>query len=434
MSLAERTQKEMLTGTFLRGDPITGDRYYSQEFMKQEWEHMWTRVWHIGGLVSQLPEPGCAITHSIGHESILMVRGDDQVIRAYYNVCAHRGNRLIDAEESRQARIVCGYHHWTYSLDGVLKGVRHEEDFPQGNPKGKVRLSEIRCETFGGLVWFNMDQNAHSLRDSLGVVADQLEAYAMNDMVRVMYLTAEVNCNWKIIQDNFNEAYHVPSLHRELATHIDDSYLNTGFEVYKSGHTKMMMKGALPAANSRKKVEAPLDAIMQAWDLNPRDYDGRVGEVREAIQRQKRKLGPQRGYRHYEKLADDQMTDYHHYTLFPNISLTMHPDGYQVLRPQPHPTDPEKCLFDHWYFVVKLDGVEEVETPVGAHPVKPAAHEVFKHGEKSLGFVADQDLSIAVNQQLGLHSRGYKDAYLSGQEDRVRRYHEVINDYLEQRI
>ncbi|MNN66802.1 hypothetical protein D3C81_1823970 [compost metagenome] len=116
------------------------------------------------------------------------------------------------------------------------------------------------------------------------------------------------------------------------------------------------------------------------------------------------------------------------------MSFTMAAEAYQILRPMPHPTDPEKCLFDHWYFVRAAEGETEVGTPVGMLPIKPGAHEVFKHGEKSMGFVADQDLSVAVAQQRGFHSRGYSDSYLSGQESRVRRYHEVINDYIAGRI
>lgn len=435
MHIEERTQKEKLSGDFLRGDPITGDRYYSREFAQKEWDHIFTRTWQIGGMSAQLAETGSTITHNIGEESILMLRDEAGVIRAYYNVCPHRGNRLVKEEHKCGVkRMVCAYHSWAFSLDGVVRHVRDAEDYPQGNPIGKVQLKEIRCETLGGLVWFNMDPAAPSLREALGVVAEQLERYQSDNWVRVMWLTGTVDCNWKIIHDNFNESYHVQSLHRELATFIDDAYQNTDFDLYKSGHNRMKMKGALPASSSRTdQVQAPLDDILRSWELDPEPFHGRVREARAALMVQKRKLGQERGYTHYEKLSDDQLTDYHHYTLFPNISLTMSADGYQVLRPQPHPSDPEKCIFDHWFMVPKVEGVPDAATPLGMRPVVPAAHEIFGEGVESLGFVADQDLSVAVAQQRGLHSRGYQDAYLSGQEARVRRLHEVINDYIEGR-
>ncbi|WP_185267071.1 aromatic ring-hydroxylating oxygenase subunit alpha [Halopseudomonas xiamenensis] len=435
LSLAEKTRAALVEGEFLRGDPISGDRYYSREFMQQEWDHMWTRTWQVGAVEAQFPDAGCVVTHEIGKESILMVRDDEGRIRAFYNVCQHRGNRMVECEQTKVRRLVCNYHSWCYGLNGSLLIAKDTDDFPQGNPVGKLGLKELPCETFGGLVWINMDPQAKPLRESLGVVADQLECYPMERMVRVMHMTAEVDCNWKVIQDNFNEAYHVQALHKELATFIDDDYQNTDFEIFNNGHSRMLMKGCLPAAGVKsKKIQEPLASIMRAWKLDPDDFDGRAADARLAVQQQKRKLGAERGYQHYDNLNDDQLTDYYHYTLFPNMSFTMAAESYQILRPQPHPTDPEKCLFDHWFFVIAEEGQTEVETPVGMHPLAPAAHEVFKHGDQSIGFVADQDLSVAIAQQRGLNSRGYSDSYLSGQEARVRRYHEVINDYIAGRV
>lgn len=419
----------------LRGDPIGGERYWSREFMQKEWDHMWTRVWHVGGLVSQIPEPGDFITHSIGRESILMVRTTSGAIKAFYNVCPHRGNRLVHAEEGSLERFVCSYHSWAFDSDGVLRDAQDPEDFAGGNPCGKVRLAELQCDIWGGFVWFNMDPKAPPLRQYLDPIATQLEAYQMEKCVRVMWLTAEVNCNWKVIHDNFNESYHLPTLHRELNTFIEDTYRETQFDMYPSGHNRMLMMGGLPAHSSHQTdiPQAPLTDMLKFWGLDPADFEGRAREARRALQQAKRKLGPARGFKHYKTLSDEQLTDYYHYTLFPNVSLTMSSDGWQVLRPEPHPTDPEKCIFDHWFFVPVVEGQEQVETPIGLLPVEPGEHQVFKHGERSLGFVADQDLSIAVGQQLGLASRSFRDAYLSNQEGRVRRYHEVLNDYLEGR-
>ena len=120
LSLAERTKESLVDENFLRGDPITGDRYYAKAFMEKEWEHMWTRTWHVGGTVAQLPEPGCVITTEVRNESILMVRGDDNSIRAFYNVCQHRGNRMVQCEETKVKRLVCNYHSWCYGLNGSL--------------------------------------------------------------------------------------------------------------------------------------------------------------------------------------------------------------------------------------------------------------------------------------------------------------------------
>src|SRR5690606_39509142 len=82
-----------------RGDRITGDRYWSRDFAEREWEHMWKRVWHLGGRTAQLEEPGDYIVHNFRHESVVMVKQKDGSIRAFFNVCMHRGNRLVSGEE-----------------------------------------------------------------------------------------------------------------------------------------------------------------------------------------------------------------------------------------------------------------------------------------------------------------------------------------------
>src|SRR5690606_35508690 len=124
-----------------------------------------------------------------------------------------------------------------------------------------------------------------------------------------------------------------------------------------------------------KKVQAPLDSIMADWGLNADDFAGRAGEVREALQKLKRALGEARGYSQYANLTDDQLSDYYHYTLFPNMSFTMAAEAYQILRPMLHPTDPEKCLFDHWYFVRPANGQTEVGTQLGMMPLETGAHD-----------------------------------------------------------
>ena len=169
-----------------------------------------------------------------------------------------------------------------------------------------------------------MDMNAKPLREYMAPLSDLLEAYQMDDMVRVLWVTVEADCNWKVIHDNFNESYHLPTLHRELATFIEEDYQQTQFDMYPSGHNRMIEMGCLPSSRNGvgDVVETPLKEIMEYWELNPDDFKGRTRDVRRAIQQQKRKLGPARGHKIFETLSDDQLTDYHHCTCFPNFSLT----------------------------------------------------------------------------------------------------------------
>ncbi|MBU6207687.1 MAG: aromatic ring-hydroxylating dioxygenase subunit alpha, partial [Alphaproteobacteria bacterium] len=286
---------------------------------------------------------------------------------------------------------------------------------------------------------WNMDENAKPLLEWLDPLPDRLAAYGIDDWVRVMYLSAECNFNWKIVRDNFNESYHLPTIHPELATFINDGLPDTLFEMYPSGHNGMWMKGHQATgrveAYNTGEAPPPLDAIAAAWGLNPADYKGRTNDIRAAVIEAKRKLGPERGFHNYASMSDQQLVDYYHITLFPNLTLTFAPEAFQVLRTEPHPTDPEKCIFDHWYVAVNNPQMPGVETPIGNMPLKWAEKKVSVHGDgESLGFVADQDLSIGTNQQLGLNSRGYVGAILPMQEKRVQRFHELLDDHVYERI
>jgi hypothetical protein len=202
----------------------------------------------------------------------------------------------------------------------------------------------------------------------------------------------------------------------------------------EEGHGRMIMHAGYPARSlTGKKLREPLCALMQQWELDPEQFVGKERDIRPALQKQKRKLGPQRGYTHYEKLRDEQLTDFYHYTLFPNFAVSITADGFHFLRSRPHPRDPEQCVFDSWFYATEPQGeTRPVMTPAGPVPRgTPVEHEIIDHGEKSIGVGMDQDLSITSGQQLGFRSRGFEGAYLSGQEARIRRYHEVLDEYLD---
>ncbi len=419
----------------LRGDRITGDRYYSPEFARQEWDHMWTRVWHVAGRLSDIPETGDYVVHDFKRESVVVFRQADGSLRAFYNSCKHRGNRLA-WNTLGGGELVCSYHGWRWGIDGTLEQVQDPDDFAGGDPCGKLHLSEVAVDTWGGFIWYNMDPNPRPLLDFLDPIPFLFRNRDLENMVRVVWRTFDVDANWKFSSDNFNESYHLPTVHPELATTTDEDYKNTVFEMYPNGHNRMIEQGQPSMrAPHPNEVEQPWDAMLAQWDLDPADFAGRSRDGRLALQEQRRKLGPQKGYHHYAKWSDDELTDYFHHTLFPNVTMTGTADGVHFFRTEPHPTDPEKCTFDYWALVPKIEGTDEVATILGMRPLREADYEFVPYGSgrpipDMLGSFLIQDLGVAVGQQNGFHSRGYTDAFLSGQESRVRRFHEVLNDYI----
>ncbi len=430
----------------LRWHDIPGNRYTSKEFAEQEWEHMWTKVWLLLGRESELPEPGDWQREDVGRESILMVRQKDGGVKAFYNICQHRGNPLVSDAKGHVNRFVCRYHSWAFMPDGELNFAPDKEDFPQGNPCGKVRLAELRCETFAGFVWVNMKPDCVSLKEFLGPIWDDWSRYDLHTWKRYVALSTVLPCNWKVVLDNFNESYHVPTVHMAATPKTDrtkiigtvkTNYKETRFDLSDEGHNRMIMQGGfgVGATDKEGNILEPLASELRQWELDPGDFKGNPEGTREALQEARRRLGPGRGYTHYANLPLEQFTDAFHYTLFPNFAVSIWADGFHFLRARPHPTDPEQCLFDNWWYCSQPEGeTGPVSTTLG--PLDrdlEVEHELFEVGERSMGKTIDEDIAVFVRQQLAFRSRGYKGVYLSNQESRVSRYHELIDDYIEGR-
>ena len=419
-----------------KNTPITTDRYYSREFMDREWEKVWTKTWQIACLSKELQNPGDYVTTELGHESILCTMSKDGKVRAFYNVCQHRGMELMPDRCGNVKRLTCPYHGWAYDMDGTLRFVPDEADFAQGSPCGKLNLVEIPSESWAGFIWYNMDENCAPLKEYLGPIADQIDSYPMEEMTRTLWVTIEGDFNWKLVQDNFSESYHVPFVHPETKFVMEYSYRNSQFDHYDEGHCRMLMPGAIPAASIKggeKETLASMKEELEFWDMDPEQYRyGKTSNIRLDLQKQKRLLGEKKGF-DFSNYHDAQLTDHWHYTIFPNLSFSLKPDGNIWLRARPHESDPEKCYFDMWYMTLFPKGVTEYYSQsikAMTSIDEPVAHKQGKAGEVSAGPAIDQDVAVWSKQQKGLHSRGYKRDYLAGQESRMRYFHETLEKWL----
>jgi phenylpropionate dioxygenase-like ring-hydroxylating dioxygenase large terminal subunit len=421
----------------LGGAPITGTRYAAPDFAAAEWERLWTRVWLVAGLTSQLNDAGDYFTYEIGPESILCARSDDGRIRAFYNVCQHRGNRLVSAERGSLAggQFTCAYHGWRYATNGELRWVYDEDDFPQGTPCGQRNLVELPCDTWGGFVWINMDPGCVSLAEYLTPIAGQLDCYRMERMRRTHWVTLEGDFNWKCVQDNFNESYHLPFVHPQTMPVMNEHHSGCQFDLYPSGHCRMLMPGGGPGPQYQGSADRTFKGLkpdLDFWDLDPEPYRDDLPGLRLALQRRKRELGAAKGY-DFSRYSDEQLTDHYHYTVFPNVSFSMKPDGCIFLMSRPNLNDPNRCLFDMWYLTLFPEGAKEYYSNSMGDWVSvdhQVDHEFGRVGEVSCGPGIDQDVAIWSTQQQGLRSRGYRGEYLPHQERRIRFFHDNIDRLL----
>ncbi|MEG3586696.1 MAG: aromatic ring-hydroxylating dioxygenase subunit alpha [Actinomycetota bacterium] len=415
--------------------PLNGDRYTSKVFYEQEWESVWAKSWLLLGRETEIKDPNSYQVENVGPESVIMVRQSDHSIKAFYNVCQHRGSRLTFSRDGETQAFTCPYHGWQYATDGKLIAAQDPEDFPR-NPCEHVTLIELKCDVFAGFIWVNMDPDCLPLRDYLGPICDDWERYTPNEWHRFTAMTVNVPCNWKVLQDNFCESYHLPTVHPQLRESHEESYEKTTFDICLEGHSRMVMLGATPSA-TQYGPEPPLtDGLadrLKLWDLNPDDFKERPLEARRALQEQMRIVGKERGHDHYDNLRDEQLTDAHMYNVFPNCSLTFGADGVLLQRMTPHPTDPEQCVFDHWYYAFTPSSGEDLlraQTNVRVDG-ENTEQQFFNYGDRPMGIIPDQDVAITTGQQLGLRSRGFTRATASGQEDRISWFHQTIDEYIQ---
>jgi Rieske 2Fe-2S family protein len=186
--------------------------YVDPRIFQKELERFYFRSWICVGRAPEISQPGDYFLREIGRESILIVRGADDQVRAFFNVCRHRGTRICTVAEGRfSGSIQCGYHGWTYGLDGQLSAAPHIEqpDFCREN----YPLHGIPAEIWDGHLFVNLGRNAAPLGAQLADLRDKFGAWRMAELRMAARKTYDVKCNWKLLVVNYNECLHCPILH-----------------------------------------------------------------------------------------------------------------------------------------------------------------------------------------------------------------------------
>ncbi|MET1756453.1 aromatic ring-hydroxylating dioxygenase subunit alpha [Novosphingobium sp. RD2P27] len=204
--------------------PVTigSEAYVSEDYARAEQDRLWRRVWLQAGRLEDIPEVGDFITYDILTDSILIVRTAPDQVKAFYNVCPHRGRRLVDTPPGKRnaggnrSNFICGFHAWTFDLEGGCKYIPNREDWQGDLNDEDVRLGAVHCDTWGGWIWINMDDEPQPLRDYLEPAATLLDPYQLQNMRPRWRKWIVFECNWKVALEAFNETYHVASTHPEF--------------------------------------------------------------------------------------------------------------------------------------------------------------------------------------------------------------------------
>ncbi|MFT3968648.1 MAG: aromatic ring-hydroxylating dioxygenase subunit alpha [Sphingobium sp.] len=198
---------------WLGTDPIPAAPYYDPAYFELERQAVFLRSWLQIGHVCELPEPGSFIRREVevARASILVVRGKDGAIRAFHNVCTHRGTQLVQEEAGRRAAFSCPYHRWTFSTDGALVSAPDFDQFHVG--KKDCALPRVSVDVCAGLIFVSFAEDPPPLRAWLGELADRLEALPVARATTFHEYVYEIDANWKLTYDNFQENYHLRFIH-----------------------------------------------------------------------------------------------------------------------------------------------------------------------------------------------------------------------------
>jgi len=425
---------------FDRPDPKA---LYSREIAALEWERMWTKVWTLAGLASDLPEIGDYFRYDLGPESFIVVRSALDSLQAFYNVCHHRGNRLVRENFGRVSTCFqCAFHGWQYSLDGKLKKIRDEEAFQPEMIADRPGLTPVRCEVWNGLVFISMNDDVEPLTQFLGVIPDHLGVYPFGRFRPLADIEYRWKANWKVALDAFLEIYHGIDVHPQIMSFADP--YNAQYDVFDKGISRMIIpRGYVPETwGDTSQINEGLKNQIISFGGDPTAYANvRGGDFKPHYMRLKRAWGESNGLDYFSKLSDSQIGDNWNYFIFPNVTLNVFSDAFLIQRFRPDPDDPTSSIYNAITMSIPVaDPNYKAQDLANLSPKGNVGPSNFtgdvrpprKHAQaiEELGTVLEQDALLIPYVQLGVQSRAFKGYRLSEQEVRIWNNIRELDEYL----
>jgi phenylpropionate dioxygenase-like ring-hydroxylating dioxygenase large terminal subunit len=407
-------------------EPVTigAEAYTSPAYARAERDKLWRKVWLQAGRLEEIPEVGNFLTYEILDDSIVVVRTAPDTIRAHFNVCPHRGRRLVDTPAGarnacgQKKQFVCGFHGWRFNLAGECTHVVERDDWKGRLNSQNTHLAEVKVDTWGGWIWVNMDPQSEPLRAYLEPAASMLDPFQLQNM-RVRWRRWLVcDCNWKVALEAFNESYHVPATHPEFMkfgvftgwAKAQGKHSNIGFEAPK-GMDENQAKVRIGSGADTRLSTAEMQIF--TWEnANTSTTETLVNAARRLKDELPEGTPPEKVLKHWlESARRDDLArgvewptiDPAHvgksgtaWQIFPNFQIGHGLNNALCYSARPHGDDPNKCIFEAAVYELFPKGQEpktEWEyTPVGDPRWRTTLPQDFSNmaavqqGMRSLGF------------------------------------------------
>ena len=405
-------------------DQIRAERYYDPDFFALEAELLWPYVWQMAARLEELPDPFDYVEYEIGDQSVLVVRGEEDEVRAFHSACRHRGVRVAEGRGNCGGTFTCPFHGWCYGADGANTAVPRRRSFSKRNLRAaELDLTPVQCETWGGCAWINLDPDAPPLRECMEPFASSLDAWRMESLRAEWWYAARLPVNWKLAIEAFVEAYHVPQTHPQLVIPTryglrpgeafdPRAFIDADLEYLRAmsaGMAGMVHANDVRVAETLHDLELPDDAEAATATWN-RTLNAAVTDWHRARGADMPDLN---------ELADRGL-NLEFFCGFPNffvLPMYSSASSYRF-----RPLGPEETLMEIWSLT---------RFPEGEEPVPPPVPEAWPPEDPRWPPIPAQDFSNLPRQQRGLHARTFELMRLSeGLEGHISNVQRTIDGYL----
>jgi phenylpropionate dioxygenase-like ring-hydroxylating dioxygenase large terminal subunit len=413
---------------FLGDEDIPFERYTSKEFFNLEMEKMWPKVWQWACRDEHIPEVGDYYTYDVGPYSILVTRVSENEVKAYHNSCLHRGTQLRPSDSvGNVPHFRCPFHGWTWNLDGSLKEIPCQWDFPHVNEE-EFSLPEVHVAKWGGFYFINMDDDPMPLEEYLGPVVEHFKSWPLESRYVKLHTQKVLPSNWKAAQEAFIEAYHSLETHSQAMPF--SANLNAQYDVFSDRVTRFYHTFGYPDPSWEKQQTE--QEILDHMGVMPEGTKVPEGMKARAFvaQHLRKVLGEERGI-DLSKCSDSEMLDSIEYHLFPNMFLFPGISLPMIYRFRPNGMDPDSAIFDLLFLETLAPGQERPEAPEPYKIDVGTSYETVPGISPFLGHVYDQDTGNLEMQQKGFKAGKKRSQTLGNyQEIRLRRVHKTLDQYL----
>lgn len=439
---------------------IRAGRYTDPAFARLEHEKLWKHVWQAAVRVDEVAEAGDFTTYEIGDQSVLIVRTDSGDIKAYHNVCPHRGTALAagGCGHFKNGKIICPFHGWRWNLQGQNEYVLERGEFRGGHLRDSdVALREVSHVVFAGFVFIHFDRNPPSFDEFIAPVRELLEGLAIGDMRHYWWKALPVAANWKVAQEAFFEGYHVPATHPQLEPDSADivmngtpnaeaeanfAHRNVQTEAFANGHGRFYA-GRKTAMQGHSRIPGdPVDMMAARLNLLVEGMDAMVlkedVEIVRSLKGKPIPEGSSLGAEYVKALYTTAAMQKRpmpkpvpeilgmwggEVFVFPNLLILPQAGNAMIYRIRPDGFDPDRCIFE--IFSTKT-------YPAAEKSPKPVPQKVTDIDDpEQVLLIPRQDFGNIPRMQKGLHSIGCKQIWLAEQQEKmILNMHRELDRYL----